>query len=97
MKTVFNVYYVLVHLNLLVWGTFTLVYGITRKWEKTPHGINTFILSCGVTGLFAILVSGIWWRSSPIRVVAVLALTVLFLAAGIQRLSFLRRRKTRDI
>lgn len=91
-------YYVLAHIAFVVWLTFTLVYGVTRKWEETPEGKNAFITSCGLTLVFAIIVSGIYARLELWRGIAVLVAVAILIGAGIQRISFLwktRKRKAK--
>lgn len=83
------VYYVLIHVGLVVWAAFTIRYGVTRKFEDTEAGRNAFIVSLGLTLMFALAITGIWWQGAGWRVIAALVIAFLLTAAGIQRIYML--------
>lgn len=99
MNWIVPIYYTLIHLAFLTWGTFAVWYGITRRWEETPEGINTFITSAGLTLLFGIVITGIWFHGQPWRIAVVLIGVAILVVAGFHRLTFLwkSRKGTRGL
>lgn len=80
---------ILQQVAFLSWTSFTAWYGVRRKWEATPEGVNVFIVSLGIWMLLLLVEASIFWPDAAWRPWLRVAIFLLLSTGGLQRLWFL--------
>lgn len=78
-------------LAFVVWSTFIFRFGVKRRWEVTPYGVNTFIVSLAIWLATLLAFTFVLWPEADWRPYLQYVIWILISAGGIQRLLFLRR------